>query len=108
MTDDLTTEAFVVKPGWVNAQIIDNLCGPTYRLLTYPDGTVRFEHRCDRGKRGVIICAPALSPGHTLTYGPCKRPECQGAHDVPTVTPSILCPDCGTHGFITDGRWADA
>jgi hypothetical protein len=22
-----------------------------------------------------------------------------------TVTPSILCTGCGTHGFITDGQW---
>lgn len=22
-----------------------------------------------------------------------------------TVTPSILCTDCGCHGFITDGKW---
>jgi hypothetical protein len=22
-----------------------------------------------------------------------------------TLTPSLLCTGCGTHGFITDGRW---
>ena len=25
-----------------------------------------------------------------------------------TVTPSILCVDHGTHGFITDGKWVNA
>lgn len=95
--DDLR-EPFCVDPGWVHADIITNTLGPTFRLLTYEDGTVRFEHRCDRGERGVIICAPALhiGNGHTLTRigaGP------------PTVHPSILCDDCGTHGFVTDGRW---
>lgn len=25
-----------------------------------------------------------------------------------TVPPSILCPDCGTHGFIRDSRWVPA
>lgn len=102
-------EPFVVEPGWEHADIIDNL-GPIYRLLTYADGTVRFEHRCDRGDRGTIICAPALQigNGHTLTYGPCPRPDCQGTHETPTVRASISCPDCGTHGFITDGRWAEA
>lgn len=104
---DIDAEPFLVEPGWVRANIIDNL-GPMYRLLTYANGTVRFEHRCDRGERGVIICAPALSDGHTLTYGPCVRPDCQETHDAPTVSPSILCPDCGTHGFITAGRWANA
>jgi hypothetical protein len=91
---------FAVEPGWVDACVIGNL-GPTYRLLTYADGTVRFEHRCDRGERGTIICAPALriGHGHTLT---------RSDNGKPTVRASILCPDCGTHGFITDGRWADA
>lgn len=106
MTD---AEPFLVEPGWVRADLIDNL-GPPYRLLTYADGTVRFEHRCDRGERGTIICAPALQigNGHTVTYGLCPRSDCQRTHEVPTVRASILCPDCGTHGFITDGRWADA
>jgi hypothetical protein len=87
----------------VSSYYIANAGRPSYRLLTYADGTARFEHRCDRGERGTIICAPALQigNGHTLTYQP-------GMHDAPTVRPSILCPDCGTHGYITDGRWADA
>ena len=25
-----------------------------------------------------------------------------------TVVPSILCGYCGTHGFITDGKWVPA
>lgn len=25
-----------------------------------------------------------------------------------TVRASILCPDCGVHGFITDSAWTDA
>lgn len=91
-------EPFCVPSGWEWSDIIANVAGPAYRLLGYPDGTVRFEHRCDRSERGVIICAPALQigNGHTLT-----RDE-QGH---PTVRASILCPDCGTHGFVTEGRW---
>lgn len=107
--DTAEREPFAVEPGWTGVYLIDGP-GPTFRLLTYADGTVRFEHRCDRGERGVIICAPTLQigSGHTLAYGPCQRPECNGVHEAPTVTPSILCPDCGTHGFITDGRWIEA
>lgn len=87
-----------VEPGWWSSDFIDNAGGPTYRLLHYPSGDVRFEHRCDRGDRGVIICAPRLQigNGHTLT---------RNADGKPTVRASILCPDCSTHGFITDGRW---
>ena len=74
-------------------------------LLFYADGTVRFRHRCDRGERGVIVCAPALQldGGHTITT---RDPI---AEKVPvTVRPSIWCIDCGTHGFIENGRWRDA
>lgn len=72
-------------------------------LLFYADGTVRFRHRCDRGDRGVIYCSPALGDGHTITT---RDPV---MNKVPvTVTPSISCPDCGTHGFIKNGRWRDA
>lgn len=99
-------EPFVVEPGWVRSDFIAHTLGPSYRLLTYPDGVVRFEHRCDRGRRGVIVCAPALcigpfagGPGgtHVLTRNDAGKP---------TVRASVLCPDCGTHGFITDGRWS--
>lgn len=96
----MTSEPFCVDPGWVDAMIVQNPPGPTYRVLTYADGTRRFEHRCDRGERGVIICAPELSPGHRIVE--------QRGYSPWTIAGSILCPDCGTHGFVTEGRWADA
>lgn len=86
---------FLVPAGWVRSVFVPSL-GPTYRVLFYADGTARFEHRCDRGERGVVICAPALQLGHGHTIT---------SNDSLTITPSILCPDCGTHGFITNGRW---
>lgn len=72
--------------------------GDAMTLRTYADGRVRFEHVCDRGRRGIIICAPLLQlgHGHTLTRDDQGRP---------TVRASILCEDCGTHGFVTDGIW---
>ena len=90
-----------VEPGWRRADLITNAAGPTYRLLWWSDTRVGFEHLCDRGDRGQIICAPLLAPeGHRIT-----RIDGQAR---PTVTPSVLCPDCGTHGFITAGRWSCA
>lgn len=68
-------------------------------LLFYADGTVRFAHVCSRVDRGVIRCAPRLAPGHQVID--------RGPGHV-TVVPSILCDDCGTHGFITDGTWRAA
>ena len=92
-------EPFAVPSGWVDAVVVRHAGGPNYRVLFYADGTGRFEHRCDRGERGTIICAPALQldGGHTITQ-----------RDPLTVTPSILCPDCGTHGFVREGRWVSA
>lgn len=56
---------------------------------------VMVEHTCkDIGHGERIVVAPGLSPGHRVTQ-----------LDPVTITPSILCPDCGLHGFITDGTW---
>lgn len=65
--------------------------------LMFFDGEARplFRHRCDRGERGILICAPALNPAHVIT---------ESASGV-TVRASVLCPDCNTHGFITDSAW---
>ena len=97
----MSDDAFLTPRGWTHADPIGSLDRRALRLLTYQDGTVRFEHRCDRGERGTIICAPALmlGQGHTLTRNDLGQP---------TVRASIACPDCGTHGFVTDGRWSDA
>ena len=65
-------------------------------LNFHGDGTIRFQHRCDRGDRGIIICAPALHSAHSWD----ERTK--------TVTPSLLCPDCGTHGFVRRCQWVAA
>lgn len=82
-----------VDDSWTRAVDLD---GP--RVLFYADGTVRFEHRCDRSHRnaGILVCAPALQigNGHTVTQT-----------DPLTIVASILCPDCAVHGWVTDGRW---
>lgn len=73
---------------------------PGMALVLYPDGRIAFRHVCDRGERGVIVCAPFLQTetgGHQVVS---RHPW--------TITPSILCPDCGTHGFVRDGQWVSA
>lgn len=67
---------------------------PEIVLTSYDDGTTRVRHTCLDGHRP----APALSEAHTVTQ------DDKG----PTVTPSILCSECGLHGFVTDGVWTDA
>lgn len=99
MSDDVLAHA--VEEGWTRSTFVHNYGGPSFRVLWYPDGTARFEHRCDRRDRGVIICAPRLQTdidgGHRVVR-----------NDPLTIEPSILCPDCGTHGFIREGRWLSA
>lgn len=63
-----------------------------------------FEHVCkewedDQEPDGwfVKIVAPRIAL-HTVT---------RTAVGI-TVRASILCPDCGLHGFITDNRWSPA
>lgn len=75
------------------------------RLIGYANGEVGFSHRCNLGGRAgpdfTALIAPLLQldgGGHSITLDA----------GVPTVTPSILCPDCGLHGFVTEGVWRDA
>lgn len=97
MSDEI---AFLVPPGWVRAVPIGSLPpDPMVRALFYEDGAVRIEHRCRVVDDTQIVCAPALrlDEGHSVVSA-----------DPLTITPSILCPDCGLHGFITAGRWSPA
>ncbi|MCU1617181.1 MAG: hypothetical protein JWO98_4721 [Frankiales bacterium] len=62
---------------------------------------IAIEHVCTRPRDGMTLrVAPFLtggSSGHQLL-----------SEDPLTVSPSILCADCGLHGFIRDGHWTDA
>lgn len=69
--------------------------GPLNVLVTGHRSHWAFRHLCDRGDRGTYVVAIDLAPGHQVN------------EDTMTVTPSILCGDCGIHGFITDGIWRD-
>lgn len=80
--------------------------GPGIVLRHYPEdgpetlaSSWRIEHRCDRAHRnaGVIVCAVPLNPRHVIVKV-----------DPLTVTASIVCVDCGLHGWVTDGVWRDA
>ena len=103
-SEKLTPRA--VTPGWSGIDLLGTHTVhngeplPGMALMFYPDGRVAFRHVCDRGERGVIVCAPFLqteSGGHQVVS---RHPW--------AITPSILCPDCGTHGFVTDGNWVPA
>jgi hypothetical protein len=65
-------------------------------LIYGPDGEIGVLHDCKTVDHFQLVVAPRLSPGHTVSA------------DGRTVTPSILCPDCGLHGFLTDGVWHPA
>jgi hypothetical protein len=93
MTYDEDYEPFLVEPGWVESDIIRTALGPTFRILHYADGSMRFEHRCVHPHIGSRITAPLLT-GYTLT---------RNDEQLPTLTPSIDCPDCPVHGFVVDG-----
>lgn len=81
------------KPGYDH--IVDH---GRVQSVHYPDGTIRIRHECTRPRDGqTLIAAPAFTiPGHTIV-----------STDPVTITPSILCGDCGLHGFLTEGVWRD-
>lgn len=73
--------------------------GDERAIYTDDGGTMRFEHRCSRANRlddpgEPLLIAPAITL-HVI----------KGPMEHLTITPSILCTDCGTHGFVTDGEW---
>lgn len=68
--------------------------------LWYADGTIRVRHDCKVIDGVQLVVAPALqldNGGHRIVT---KRPL--------TVEPSVLCPDCGLHGFIREQQWVAA
>jgi hypothetical protein len=69
-------------------------------VLFMSDGLVRIAHDCKLIRDGAerLRIAPTLStPGHIVTDG------------LPvTISPSILCSDCGLHGFVIASEWVPA
>lgn len=74
-------------------------------LISQPDDRnphgVRIRHTCTswpdpQEPDGVFVkvIAPALAQAHVVH-----------SLDPATITASILCPDCGLHGFVTNGEW---
>lgn len=92
------SEHRMIPPGW-NKRVDHGfrMPGPgRVHTLHYPDGSIRVEHTCKAIGEAQLVTAPALrlDGGHVVQQ-----------EDPLTITPSILCPDCGLHGFIISGKW---
>lgn len=76
------------------SRVVDH--GSGVQSLHYPDGIIRIRHHCKTIDGDDIYIAPALqlAGGHRIV-----------SQDPLTIEPSILCPDCGLHGWIRDGQW---
>jgi hypothetical protein len=95
MTPDLTPD------GWDRLDEMGAVAA-----LHYSDGTIRIRHHCDRSQMAddgrsssPVVCAPALRLGNgheVISLAPL------------TISPSVLCRDCGLHGFIRNGAWESA
>lgn len=91
----MTSLRRAVPPGWVTATVV----GRDKRLLHYADESIRFEHQCKMlGPGEQLVCAPLLDFGHAVATDDLGNI---------TVTPSVLCSDCETHGYVTGGVWRD-
>lgn len=84
-------------PGWINR--VDHGAG-VHTLHYGDDASIRVEHLCAHPRAGTtLLIAPLLTSvnqpgGHQVT-----------SRDPLTITPSILCGDCGLHGYVTNGEW---
>lgn len=66
-------------------------------VLYMRNADVRFAHDCKQISDGRRLrSAPMLQigNGHTIVNA-----------DPLTIVASILCSDCGLHGWVTDGKW---
>jgi hypothetical protein len=66
--------------------IVGHQAENTIDILFMEDGEVRFSHVCRLARSGHIVVT--------------RQPL--------TIVASILCSDCGIHGFVTDGTWRPA
>ena len=85
---------------------------PTFWLdPEYPDH-FRWQHDCQEtrklweGKASQETVERFATSAHLLPIGSSFWTIVQ--EEPLTVTPSILCKECGLHGFITDGKWVPA
>lgn len=69
--------------------------GSGVRML-HKGNTYMVEHTCKR-EAITVVCAPELGIEHMILD-----------QDPLTIHPSILCPDCGLHGFVINGEWKAA
>lgn len=71
-----------------------------YRKLIMEDGHVvsgvAYWHDCPKGHHG----------GYANLNGP--DPWTLISEDPLTISPSLLCPACGHHGFVRDSKWVPA
>lgn len=90
---------------WPNPPLRTIEVGSGLAVLVYAEplapAELGFRHTCaswpdEREADGTFtkVVAPRLT-NHTVT----------GPEDALTIRPSILCPNCGLHGHVTDGRW---
>lgn len=79
-----------------DAQVLVRL-GGELQLVWTTVGGYRVRHVCNRRQdgRGTIICAPLLTQ-HIIQFVP------EAGY---TVSPSILCSDCGLHGYLIANEW---
>lgn len=76
--------------------------GPGLFLLGLEDDRFALEHHCRIVDGFQLVVSPRLDKHQVMApFDP------ETAWRV-TVQPSILCPDCGLHGFITDSVWVPA
>lgn len=79
-------------PGY--ADILPLSGEPSYiRLLITDTGRLRLEHVCNlNGKRRAVV--QSMPMHHIVQPSPLS------------LQPSVHCPTCGLHGYVTDGQWA--
>lgn len=81
--------------------------------ITQPDAATGIRHFVDEHKRpdnGLGCCGS----GRILEPGQDRPPDGDDAYwaleaeEPLTLSPSLLCTECGDHGFVSEGKWRPA
>lgn len=85
------------------------MSAPTFKYIPASDGDAAelwWSHTCDFPD---LVVDPTGGTWRHATRLPLGRDGWTVQHADPlTVTPSILCGSCKTHGWIRDGKWVTA
>lgn len=86
----------------------DRALNPQYKDIPDCDkAIIHIDHPRADGQGGMCVSAAILSVAPEVLKGGAPTWDVESWEPL-TLSPSLLCRNCGDHGFIREGRWVPA